>query len=218
MLTGPITSFLQMGNGVGSVGWRASPEAGDGIGVGPLQQMAPPTSPQDPDLLVLLNSHGQTLTPCLSSRACQSSPCGVEVPFQVPIHRADPPTPDSLPLKPNPLWEAEFSQTCFQSLFTTSCLGALGESLKLCFLSSKAGPTDSRGQALALDVPRGPTERGQTFVLAWLRHHLHAHLHLSFLQDSAPQENPTGCQPRAPGPSVQGSPGAGVSWHICQGD
>lgn len=217
MLTGPITSFLQMGN-VGSVGWRASPEAGDGIGVGPLQQMAPPTSPQDPDLLVLLNSHGQTLTPCLSSRACQSSPCGVEVPFQVPIHRADPPTPDSLPLKPNPLWEAEFSQTCFQSLFTTSCLGALGESLKLCFLSSKAGPTDSRGQALALDVPRGPTERGQTFVLAWLRHHLRAHLHLSFLQDSAPQENPTGCQPRAPGPSVQGSPGAGVSWHICQGD
>lgn len=132
--------------------------------------------------------------------------------FQVPIHRADPPTPDSLPLKPNPLWEVECSQTCFQFYFTTSCVGASGESLKLCFFSSKAGPTDSPGQALALGVPRGPTERGQTFVLAWLGHHLLAHPHLSFLQDSAPQETPL-----AAGPGPQDPPfGVLLGW-VCPG-
>ena len=66
--------------------------------LGPLKQMAPPTSPQDPDLSFLLNSHGLPLTPRLSSGACRGSPCGVELPLQVTIHRADSPTPDSLPL------------------------------------------------------------------------------------------------------------------------
>lgn len=81
--------------------------------LGPLKQMAPPTSPQDPDLSVLLNSHGLPLTPRLSSGACRGSPCGVELPLQVAIHRADSPTPDSLPLKSNPPWEVECSQTGF---------------------------------------------------------------------------------------------------------
>lgn len=96
--------------------------------------------------------------------------------------------------------------------------GGLRRVTKALFPHQQAGPTDSPGQALALGVPRGPTERGQTSVLAWLGHHLHTHLHLSFLQDSAPQETSTGCRPQAPGPSVQGFPGVGVSWYICQGD
>lgn len=96
--------------------------------------------------------------------------------------------------------------------------GGLRRVSKALFPHQQAGPTDSPGQALALGVPRGPTQRGQTSVLAWLGHHLHTHLHLSFLQDSAPQETSTGCRPQAPGPSIQGFPGVGVSWYICQGD
>lgn len=129
--------------------------------LGPLKQMAPLTSPQDTDLLVLLNSHGQPLTPCLSSRACWGSPCGVELPLQVPVHRADSPTPDSLPLKPNPPWEVECSQTCFQSHFTTSCLGALGESLKLCFLTSKLAPLTAQVKPWLWACPEDPQREGK---------------------------------------------------------
>lgn len=163
MLTGPITSFLQMGNGVGSVGVGAS------LGT-VMQRLGPLTDGSTPSPRTLISRFCSThaglhFNSCLSSRACRGSPCGVELPLQVTTHRADSPAPDSLPRQSSlgGGMQPDWLSVPFQHLLS----GGLRRVTKALFPHQQAGLTRRTAQVKpGSGCTQRTHRRGQTSVLA----------------------------------------------------